>query len=304
MDSHLTTDIAVIGAGPAGLQAALSLGRVHVDTVVLDSGSYRNAPTAAVHNVLTLDGTPPAQLRQSARTELAQYPSVTVLDLAVETVADATTGDGPTQFVLTCADGTVISARAVVLATGVRDLLPDIPGVADAFGREIAHCPFCHGHEFTGARVAVLGDAIAHHGPFLRRIAADLLALPSGGSLPEPARDLPRRDEQVTGITRTDEGLRIEFADGPPEVVDGMFVPTTLEQAAPFAGQLELALNDSGAVRVDARGHTSRRGVYAAGDMAHTPELPLPMATVPQAIGTGALAGGTAAAELSHGLLG
>lgn len=303
MDSQII-EVAVVGAGPAGLQAALSLGRVHIDTVVLDSGSYRNDPTAAVHNVLTLDGTPPAELRREVRGELAQYPSVTVLDQAVQGVVDDTAGDGPASFLLTTADGLVIRARAVVLATGARDVLPDIDGLADVFGREVAHCPFCHGHEFSGGRVAVLGDAIAHHGPFLRRIASDLLALPSGGAMPEQARDLPRRDEPVTAVVRTDTGLRIDFASGPAEIVDGLFVPTVLTQAAPFAGQLGLGLNDSGAVRVDARGHTSRRGVYAAGDMAHTPDLPMAMATVPQAIATGAMAGGTAAAEIAHGLLG
>lgn len=303
MDSQIT-EVAVIGAGPAGLQAALSLGRVHIDTVVLDSGSYRNDPTVAVHNVLTLDGTPPAELRREVRAELAQYPSVTVLDQAVQGVVDDTVGDGPTSFLLTTADGLVIRARAVVLATGARDVLPDIDGLADVFGREVAHCPFCHGHEFSGGRVAVLGDAIGHHGPFLRRIATELLALTSGGTLPDSARGLPHRDEAVTAVVRTDRGLRIDFAAGPSEVVDGLFIPTTLTQSAPFAGQLGLELNDSGAVRVDVRGHTSRRGVYAAGDMAHTLDLPMAMATVPQAIATGAMAGGTAAAEVAHGLLG
>ncbi|YAL83444.1 NAD(P)/FAD-dependent oxidoreductase [Dermacoccaceae bacterium W4C1] len=297
------TEVVVIGGGPAGLQAALTLGRVHRQVVLLDSGVYRNDPASHLHNLISRDGTPPAQLRALARQELAHYPWVRVLDAAATAVRDESQATSATAWVTELAGGRQVRSRAIVLATGLRDELPQIPGLAQAFGSRVAHCPFCHGHEFAGGRIAVLGAAAAGHlVPLLTPIAGELLAL--GNGEPVPDLGVAKRSEPVTRVRETADGLLIDFADGGSEQVQALFTPTTLHQGAPFAEQLGLACNDSGAIRIDARGHTSRRGIYAAGDLAHVPELPMPTAAVPQAIGAGANAGAAVVGDLVTGVLG
>lgn len=263
-------DVIVIGGGPAGLQAALTLGRMHRPTLLLDSGTYRNAPADAMHNFLTRDGTDPADLRAAARTELASYDEVEVRDVAVVSV---TGWDG--AFLVTLADGRVEPAAKVVLATGVRDLLPEIPGLRELFGSVVAHCPFCHGHEYAGGTVVVQDSA--HAGGVAAMVA--------------PIADEVVVAEDVVGLRAGGSGVLVSLADGSEVDATGFFVASTFEQAAPFAAQLGLELQESGCIAVDAFGRTSVPGVYAAGDLAHTSDFPMPMASVLNAAAAGLLVG-------------
>lgn len=277
MDTH-TYDVVVIGGGPAGLQAALTLGRVHRRTLLLDSGRYRNDPATHLHNFVTHDGTPPAEFRAAARKDLAAYDTVTVREETASAVA--ADGDGYRVEV----GGDVTQARGLVLATGLRDTLPDRPGLAELFGDLVAHCPFCHGHEFAGRPVAVLGDTpgAAHLTGIMAPVASSVTVLP---------------EESVTGFERAGDSVRVLLADGSTEEFGGLFVSTALSQAAPFAEQLGLAMLDSGCVEVDAMGRTSLPGVHAAGDMAHVADLGMPLASVLTAASSGLVA---AAALVAH----
>lgn len=297
-------EVVVVGGGPAGLQAALTLGRVHRDTVLVDAGQGRNAPASHLHNLITRDGTDPAEFRRLAREELRAYPTVEVREGRVTSLrpAEGTTGEsGRTAYLVELEDGTRLRARGVILATGVRDELPDIPGIAELWGDLVAQCPFCHGHEFAGRRVAILGaEPATHLAGILRPVAAELVVLTHGE---EPPADLPSfvttvRTERVTGVGRAGDGLEVRLAAGDPVRVDGLFTPTTMRQAAPFAEQLALGLNESGCTRVDESCRTSLPRVYAAGDMAHVEALPMPMTSVAQAIASGMLAGSTAVKDL------
>lgn len=305
--SATQTDFAVIGAGPAGLQAALTIGRVHRDAIMFDSSEYRNATVDQMHNVAGFDGMPPAEFRAQAREQLADYPSVRVVAQRVESIASIGTPEA-VRFALTLTDGVVVEARAVVLATGVRDELPDIAGLQDIWGTLAAQCPFCHGHEFAGERIALLGAPAAPHlGAWLAPLASRLVVLADGAEVDgDTQRALDTFGAEVVAgrvesITREADGLviTVEGADGAGEEVDaaGIFVVPTLHQRAPFATQLGLELNPSGCVRVDAFGRTSVPGVYAAGDMAHLPEFPMPQASVIQSLA----AGQTAAASAMRG---
>lgn len=272
-------DAVVIGGGSAGLQAALTLGRVHRRTLLLDAGRYRNDPAHHMHNFLGHDGTPPAELRAAARRDLAAYETVVVRDAAVASVgAD---GDG-FRVVLGGPSGEEVTTRGLVLATGVRDDLPDVPGLAGLFGDVVAHCPFCHGHEFAGKRVAVLGDP-GHLAGLMGPVAASVEGV-------DP--------EHVARLERTDDGVRVVLTDGSAEEFGGMFVTTSLRQAAPFAEQLGLAMLPSGCVEVDVMGRTSVPGVHAAGDMAHHRDLAQPMAAVLTAAASGLVAGAALVAHL------
>lgn len=288
-------DAIVVGGGPAGLQATLTLARVHRRVLLLDSGRYRNDPAAHMHNVVAHDGTPPADFRKLAREQVAAYPTATIWEDTVTTVRPkgeryAVTLDDP--------EGTVLTARGLVLATGVRDVLPAAPGVADLWGDRVVHCPFCHGHEFADRPVAVLGTLPAGHLPAILAPVVSHTTVLTDGQAPVPTAAAATRTERVTGLHRTDDGVRVTFADGPDLEVAGVYVSTTLEQTTPFAAQLGLTTLPSGCVEVDVMGRTSLPRVHAAGDMAHVAALPTPMSSVIAAAASGAMAAGSLVAAL------
>ncbi|MDQ6526235.1 NAD(P)/FAD-dependent oxidoreductase [Nocardioides sp. LHD-245] len=296
MDNSHRYDVAVIGAGSAGLQAAQTLGRMHQSAIVISTDHYRNDPTGHMHNFLGHDGAPPAELRLAARKDAEAYDDVRFLD---------TTGAGVTRisgelgaFVLEIEGEPTVHARRVLLATGVRDTLPDVPGVAENFGDLVAHCPFCHGHEYAGTPIGILG-AGAHVGAMasmLQPLSADRVVLTHGETPDEATRALLDRlgatvvTDPVAAVRRAEDRLVVTLADGTELTLGGMIVKTDWRQAAPFAEQLDLELSEVGAVVVDAFGRTSLPGVYAAGDLAQGPGLPMPMASVLVAASAGMMA--------------
>lgn len=290
-----TYDAIVVGGGPAGLQATLTLARVHRRVLLLDSGRYRNDPAEHMHNVLAHDGTRPADFRKLAREQVAAYPTATIWEDTVTSVRSE--GEG---YAVTLGDpeGTVLTARGLVLATGVRDVLPAVPGVVDLWGDRVVHCPFCHGHEFADRPVAVLGTLPAGHLPAILAPVVSHTTVLTDGQPPVPTAAATTRIEAVTGLHRTDDGVRVTFADGPDLEVAGVYVSTTLEQAAPFAAQLGLTTLPSGCVEVDVMGRTSLPRVHAAGDMAHVAALPMPMSSVIAAAASGVMAAGSLVATL------
>jgi len=293
------TDIAIIGGGPAGLQAALTLGRVHRPAVLFDDGTYRNARVSHMHNVLTHDGTPPEDFRATARAQLAAYDSIDVRQVRVDDIVEK--GD---VFHLRLDDATELTAYAVILATGVRDELPPVPGLDELWGDLAAQCPFCHAHEFAGTRIGVIGAGPApHYAALLGPMASELVVFTNTEPLPEQWRPGPTvRSEPIESVRAKDGGVRVTLdADGDEgrdEQVSVLFVMPTLRQSAPFAARLGLELNPSGCVRIDEFGRSSRPGVYCAGDMAHLPAHPMPMASVTFAAAGGQLAASTAQATL------
>jgi thioredoxin reductase len=271
-------DAVVIGGGPAGLQSALTLARMHRPTLMLDSGAYRNAPVDAMHNFVTNDGRHPGEFRSIARAELAAYEDVEVRDVAATVVARLPSG----SFEVTLADGSVAATRTVVLATGLRDVMPEVPGFAEQWGRTVYVCPFCHGHELSGKRVGIVDS------PFIDHMVAMLT--PIAGSI----QVVPT----VTAVSHSDDGLVVNSGSA-AVVVDGLFAAPAFEQAARFASQLGLELRESGCIAIDQLGHTSVPGVYAAGDLAHVAELPMPMPSVLAAAAAGQTAGAAAVRDLA-----
>ncbi|CAA9403140.1 MAG: Thioredoxin reductase [uncultured Nocardioides sp.] len=270
-------DALVIGGGPAGLQAALTLGRMHRPTLLLDSGSYRNAPAAATHNVLTNDGRHPAEFRALVRAELAAYDDVEVRDVAAASVADGQDG----TLSVTLDDDSVVAGRTLVLATGLRDVIPDIPGYAEQWGRSVHMCPYCDGHEVAGRRVAVEeSEGAPHVATMLSPIAGSVEVVPT-----------------VTGVEMTSEGLHV-CSDSGKVVVDALFTHPDFEQAAPFASQLGLEMRESGCVAINVFGHTSMPGVFAGGDLAHVEDLPMSVQSVLAAAYAGQVAAASALRDL------
>lgn len=268
-------DIIVIGGGPAGLQAALTIGRMHRSVLLLDSGEYRNGTVEHAHNLLTNDGRSPAELRRIAREELAAYATVEVRDAAVSAVS------GELDAFEVATAGGIERARRLVLATGMRDELPAIPGLAAQWGRRVAQCPFCHGHEFAGQRVGILIEG--EHAAMIERMLRPVV---SAAFVASPA--------DVARVTAVDDGLDLELVAGGTERVAGVFTGATATQRAPFAAQLGCGILPGGGVEIDPLSRTTVAGVYAAGDMAHVAALPGPMVSLAAAIASGQLAGASA----------
>ena len=301
-------DVAVVGAGSAGLQAALTLGRMRRPVAVFGTDRYRNDAATEMHNFLGHDGTPPAELRSAARADLERYPTVELRDEQVISIE----GESGAFTLRTAADRKV-TARRVLLATGVADTLPDIPGLDALWGGVVAHCPYCHGFELSGTPVGILGaDAsVPLRAAMLERIASRTVVLTNGAELdPDVAGSLKRmevevRTEAVEGACPGPLGIRVDLAGGQAVQLGGLFVAPSWAQAAPFAEQLELDRSAMGAILVDAFGRSSRAGVYAAGDIAQGPGMPMPMASVLVAAAGGQLAGAACDRELAaadHGL--
>ncbi|MFC8680693.1 NAD(P)/FAD-dependent oxidoreductase [Microbacterium ureisolvens] len=268
-------DVIVIGGGPAGLQAALTIGRMHRRVLLLDSGEYRNGRVEHAHNLLTNDGRDPAELRRIARAELAAYDTVEVRTTSASGV-EGSLGD----FAVTTAEG-VEHAQRLVLATGMRDELPAVPGLAEQWGRLVAQCPFCHGHEFAGERVGILIEG--EHAAMIERMLRPVI---SSAFLASPA--------DVAQVAEVEGGLELRLVDGGVERVAGVFTAATATQRAPFADQLGCGILPGGGVEIDALGRTTVPGVYAGGDMAHVAAVPGPMVSLAAAIASGQLAGASA----------
>jgi thioredoxin reductase len=205
-------DAIVVGGGPAGLQASLTLARMHRPTLMLDSGVYRNSPVESMHNFITNDGRRPGEFRSIVRAELAAYDHVEVRDLAATAVNLLPSG----TFEVTLSDEFVAATRTVVLATGSQDVMPAIPGFAEQWGRTVYVCPFCHGHELSGKRVAIEDSQFVDHMvAMLTPIAGSVRVVPT-----------------VTAVSHSDDGLLVT-SGSTSVVVEGLFAAPPFEQSAP-----------------------------------------------------------------------
>ncbi|HCS61257.1 MAG TPA: NAD(P)/FAD-dependent oxidoreductase [Microbacterium sp.] len=297
-------DAIVIGAGPAGLQAGLTLGRMHRKTLLLDSGAYRNGTVLHMHNVLGDDGTAPAKYRARAKKQLTEYRDVEFSAGTVARISGAVD-----NFTVHFPDGHSEDARRIVLATGLADELPHVDGLDELWGRGAFVCPFCDGHEFDGADIGIIGSGprAAHLLGMLGRIAQSITVFP----IDEPVAEEERAALEAAGarvasavvaqVRAADDGVAVT-AGAEVVGVAGLFLAAGgFRQRAPFIEHLGLRMLDSGAIEIDDFGHTSVAGISAAGDLAHRASMPGPMASVIQAAAAGQLAASAVVQELAHG---
>lgn len=290
-------DVAVVGGGPAGLSAALVLGRACLKVLVCDGGPGRNAPTAAVHGFLGQDGTAPNDLRRIARDQLRPY-DVTVE--ATEVDAARPTGAG---FELDLKAGGRVAARKLILATGIKDLLPEIPGFAERWGRSVIHCPYCHGWESRGRPWAffVPEAGLEEAADMLLGWTTSLTYLKHGSAWEKPERRdwLARRgigviDDRIDRLEGTGADLAaIRFAGGRRLEVSTLFAPCRFRQRSPLAEALGCALTTegwtAGTVPTDAFGATTVPGLYVVGD-ASSVGVPSVASAVAEGSAAGAMA--------------
>lgn len=309
-------DVIIVGGGSAGLSAALMLGRSRRRVLVLDEGSPRNRFAGHMHGVLGRDHTSPLDLLADGRAELERYEGVTVrggiavdaraLDDAAEPGSTAEpNGRGP-RVALELADGERLHARRLLVASGLRDALPPVPGLAEQWGRGAFICPYCDGWEVRDRRIAVLAASAAqvHQAQLMRQLSVDVTFFAHGAELTAEARagltarGISVEDRAVAAVVADDGGrLRgIRLDDGTELATDAIFAGPVPEPNDPVLRRLgaDRAPHPMGGefVVVDAMGRTSVPGVWAAGNVTD------PRSSVPFAMAAGSMAGAAINADL------
>ena len=265
-------DVAVIGGGAAGLSAALVLSRARRRVVVVDAGKPRNAPAAHMHGYLSRDGFPPAELLARGRMEVTGYGGVIVHGTATRLVpASAHT------FEVRVADGRLIFARQVVVTTGLRDELPEVPGLWDRWGRDVLHCPYCHGHEVRDRRLGVVGGSpgAVRYAQIVRQWSADVVYFTPAGVLNDAERSqltaravgVVERDIAGLAINEDDHLEGVQLTDGYVVPRDALFVPPRFVPNSELLARAGCSIDDDGWVTADPAGRTSVPGVWVAGNV-------------------------------------
>jgi thioredoxin reductase len=281
-------DVVVVGGSYAGLAASLQLARARRNVLIVDAGLRRNRFASASHGFLGQDGRAPADIADEARAQVLAYPSVRI-HLGMAQSARGEKND----FSVRLDDGSEILARRLVLATGVKDILPEIPGLAERWGRNVFHCPYCHGYELDRGRIAVIavGEVSMHHALMLPDWGETTL-FTNGCFTPDPQQSeaLAARGTHVesTSISALEGEAEIVLADGRRLSFAGVFTAPTTVPSSPLAEQLGCGFKDGPLGRyvdVSPMMESSVAGVFACGDVARM------AGSVSIAVGDGAMAG-------------
>lgn len=271
-------DTVIIGGGPGGLSAALMLGRARRLVLVLDAGEPRNAASHGVHGFLTRDGIRPAEFLELARSELEQYETVSLRNARAEAVDRIEGG-----FRVRIAGGPAVEARTLVLATGVVDDLPELPGLSDCYGTSAHHCPYCDAWEHRDRPLAVLGQGDAGADYCLKLLRwSPLVTLctngPAGLSADSAARlaryGIEVREERVLGLDVREGRLqRMTLERSEAVAADALFLCLGQEQRSDLVAALGVELMKGGMIDSTRAGATNVDGVYAVGDASRDPQF-------------------------------
>lgn len=269
---HQSCEFLIVGGGPAGQAAALVAARAQRRVIVVDGGSPRNAAAPAIHGYLSRDGVLPADFRRTSHEQLAAYEHATHLTAQVDDI----TGECD-AFVALLADGRQIEARRVLLATGLVDILPDIPGLEARWGHGVHHCPYCDGHEHRQRRWGVVGNkpSTIEFAMFLRGWTPTVTIFTLGHEPHAEAAEKLQRSGVVIEVspvarilaTGPDYLDAVELTDGRRVPIESLWLRPAQRQDA-LTARLALPVDDDGAIVRDARGETSTPGLFVAGDLA------------------------------------
>lgn len=271
----MDAECAIIGGGPAGLSAALVLGRARRRVLLFDDHKPRNAVTRHTHGFITRDGVSPQELRRLAREDVARYPNVYAIDRQVGSVSPL----GGGGFLLRDSAGAAYRTRKLLLATGLKETLPDIPGASTFYGNSLFNCPYCDGWELRDQPLVVIAEG--SNAFSLARLAyqwsRDLLvctngqtrSLSGGERRALASRGIAVAQRRIAGLVGTNGQLRsVRFDDGTESPRTGGFLSPYWRQASPFGERLGCAMSEQGGIVTDGMGRTNVPGIYAAGDTA------------------------------------
>ena len=282
-------DVAIIGGSFAGLSAAMQLARARRKICVIDAGQPRNRFAATSHGFFGLDGKSPMEIRDIAMSQLRAYPTVTFRDgwvshasPSAKSSARSTAGtdDGDMRFDITINDRDVITARRILLATGVRDILPDIPGMTDRWGTTVLHCPYCHGYEVRDEQIGVIATmSHSSHQAMMLPDWGPTTYFTQGIHLPDAEtqaamiqRGIVVENSPVVELLGTAPSLdAVRLADGRILPITAIFTGPKVTMPSPVAEMLGCAFDDGPQgpfIAVDSTQETSVPGIFAAGDAA------------------------------------
>ena len=293
-------EVIIIGGSYSGLSAAMALGRASRNVLIIDANKPCNRQTPHSHNFLTQDGETPAAISAKAREQVMAYPTITFLN---HTATSANrTAEG---FTIETTSGQIFTAQKILLATGIKDILPKIDGFAECWGISVIHCPYCHGYEVKNQKTAVLanGDAAMHYAQLLLQWTKDLTLFTNGPSLfaEEEREKLQKHNIEIieTELEKLKESNghleSIILKDGSTHNFIVMYYKPAFEHHTNLHEQLGCTLNEMGFIATDEWQKTGISGVYASGDC-HTPMRSVAMA-VAEGMKAGAMINNELAAE-------
>ncbi|KGE16027.1 NAD(P)/FAD-dependent oxidoreductase [Sphingobacterium deserti] len=290
-------DVIIIGGSYAGLSAAMALGRSLRKVLIIDDGLPCNRQTPHSHNFLTQDGRPPAEISALGKERVLAYPSITWLDDRAVKAEPSTTG-----FTVKTKHGDVLRAKKIILATGIQDNLPSIPGFRDCWGITVIHCPYCHGYEFRNEPTAIFaqGERALHLASLVRNLTSQVTIVTSGASGFDSTQlaKLKRNDvilveEELRSIIHQKGKIEsLELNNGEHLAVTALYAAVPFTQMSDLHKQLGCEESDQGYIKVDNFQKTNVPGVYACGDNSAM------MRSVANAVYTGNLTGAMVNKEL------
>ena len=283
-------DVIIAGGSYSGLAAGMALGRALRSVLIIDSGSPCNRQTPHSHNFITQDGTAPHQIATLARQQVAKYSTVTFVNDQV--IYSAAIRDG---FEVKTASGEMFRAKKLIFATGIKDILPAIPGLAACWGISVLHCPYCHGYEVRNERTGIVanGDSAFEFCSLIANWTDDLTLFTNGATrlTAEQTATLARHritiEETEIDTLQHSNGYiqRVNFRDGTAKDIKALYTRVPFVQHCEIPAALGCELTDEGYIRIDAMQRTTVPGIFACGDNTTR------MRTVANAVATGTTTG-------------
>ena len=264
-------EVIIIGGSYAGLSAAMTLGRSLRETLIIDAGKPCNRQTPHSHNFLTQDGSTPKEISDIAKNQVLQYDSVKFYEGLAS--SGKRTNEG---FEITTSKGDVFTAKKLVLASGIKDLLPGIKGFSDCWGISVVHCPYCHGYEIRNKKTAIIanGERAFHLASLVNNLTKEITIITSGKKdFDENQLEKLRRhniqiiEKEISEIAHNEGELeKIVFKDGSTENFECAYASIPFEQNSNIAKELGCTITDHGHVEVNFMQQTTEEGIYACGD--------------------------------------
>ncbi|USD83490.1 NAD(P)/FAD-dependent oxidoreductase [Bacillus safensis] len=263
-------DCAIIGGGPAGLSAALVVGRGRKQVIVFDDELPRNRVTQESHGFITNDGMTPFEIRQAGEADLQKYPSIKIKRSRIVDIQKK-----EESFMLLTDEGDAFEAKKIILATGLQDILPEIEGIHDVYGKTLFSCPFCDGWELKDKALALIAEnqRALHMAKLLSNWTKDLIVFTNGHVLAEEdkallaAHSIQVIDVPIVSIDHDNGQLRaLQLPNGEIVRREGGFVASEFKQSAPFAEKLGCQMTKNAGIETDILGRTTVSGVFACGD--------------------------------------
>lgn len=290
-------EVIIIGGSYAGLAAAMALGRSLRKVLVIDAGKPCNRQTPHSHNFLTQDGKTPMEISSLAREQVEAYETISFYS---DTVTSAKKSDP--GFLIKTKNGSTFSGQKLIFATGIKDILPEIPGIQECWGISVIHCPYCHGYEVRHEKTGILanGEFGFEFGKMITNWTDDLTLYTNGKSTltPEQTEKLLSKnviisEKKISQIIHQDGKIQsLVFEDGSQEKIKALYAKPEFEQSTPLISELGCELKENGYVDIDQLHKTSVAGIYACGDNTNM------FRSVAFAVSSGTMAGAACNKEL------